>query len=335
MSFNPNIFNYATKELSQDAFLCWLLMWGNKEAKEADLDLKHLADKFIYTLTKELDFNDEIKSVEVYKQWKNIDIWATINSNIHIIIEDKTGSGTHSNQLERYRNIALNWSKNQENSQQMAFIYLQTGNECSDINYLTSNHYNLIDRKMLLDIMNECNSSNDIFLSFREYMSKLESETNSYKILPIEKWSWHAWQGFYNEILQSLKQLLDDDTYILNWNYVPNPSGGFLNFVLWRKRLALPLYIQLEHGKLCYKIGEVTGNHYELRSKYHQLVLQIAQKKGYTSIAKPARFGSGTYMTLACVQPKDYIEQPFNLEKTIKNILDYNSLIDDILLLSD
>lgn len=30
---NPNLFKFATSELSQDAFICWLLSWAEKDYK--------------------------------------------------------------------------------------------------------------------------------------------------------------------------------------------------------------------------------------------------------------------------------------------------------------
>ncbi len=34
----PNLFSYATSELSQDAFICWLLAWAHPENKEINSD---------------------------------------------------------------------------------------------------------------------------------------------------------------------------------------------------------------------------------------------------------------------------------------------------------
>jgi hypothetical protein len=30
----PNLFQFATKELSQDAFICWLLAWADENCKQ-------------------------------------------------------------------------------------------------------------------------------------------------------------------------------------------------------------------------------------------------------------------------------------------------------------
>ena len=41
-----NIFKFATKELSQDAFLCWLINWINLPTQE-NTEIKNLAKNFI------------------------------------------------------------------------------------------------------------------------------------------------------------------------------------------------------------------------------------------------------------------------------------------------
>nr|WP_260390277.1 hypothetical protein [Ornithobacterium rhinotracheale] len=33
MAEKPNLFQYATSELSQDAFLCWLIAWADAREK--------------------------------------------------------------------------------------------------------------------------------------------------------------------------------------------------------------------------------------------------------------------------------------------------------------
>jgi hypothetical protein len=43
----PNIFSFATSELSQDAFLCWFLSWANKKYVRTDKGLHQCALAFI------------------------------------------------------------------------------------------------------------------------------------------------------------------------------------------------------------------------------------------------------------------------------------------------
>ena len=91
-----NLFDYATKELSQDAFLRWLL--ENDTVSEIAKDyLGHFGV---------LDEDDVINSVHTYAQWRKIDITAILETEkrgkVALFIEDKTFSGEHSNQLMRY-----------------------------------------------------------------------------------------------------------------------------------------------------------------------------------------------------------------------------------------
>ena len=100
----PNIFEYATSELSQDAFLCWLFSWFKPEMKRKDLVLHKLAmnllKKFFALHGK--NFPKKINRFEVITQYKHIDIFLIINNEIAIILEDKIRSKQHSKQLSRY-----------------------------------------------------------------------------------------------------------------------------------------------------------------------------------------------------------------------------------------
>ena len=59
----PNIFSFATSELSQDAMFTWLLSWSAVQCAHIDKGLHDVAQKFIRLLT---GMNDlEVKSVEV------------------------------------------------------------------------------------------------------------------------------------------------------------------------------------------------------------------------------------------------------------------------------
>jgi hypothetical protein len=63
----PNIFNFATSELSQDAFIAWLLTWANKEYEGIDKNLHACATDFVRQLIG-ID-NYEVTVVKVMQQW--------------------------------------------------------------------------------------------------------------------------------------------------------------------------------------------------------------------------------------------------------------------------
>ena len=117
----PNIFFYATKELSQDAVICWLVSC----ASEATGSLRECGLAFVRTLFQA--GGDETGGVPVLgpdgektpyhgpcgveqveppeTQYEGIDVYfqAQIDGKrVTFLIEDKTNTSVHSNQLERY-----------------------------------------------------------------------------------------------------------------------------------------------------------------------------------------------------------------------------------------
>ena len=83
----PNLFHFATSELSQDAFIAWLLAWANRECADIDKNLHACAVDFVRKLLDKDDCNVEIVKVE--RQWENVDVCAEINGEYFILIEDK------------------------------------------------------------------------------------------------------------------------------------------------------------------------------------------------------------------------------------------------------
>lgn len=129
-----NIFEFATSELSQDAFLCWLFT-HMKYAKEAPAPGIKIAQEFLsrilmeYFSTKSIKI-ENYKLIEVYRQHRDIDILLEVepakkdSSNIYIIIEDKTLSGeSRKNQLEYY--VAKLQKNHPDNI--IIPVYFQTG----------------------------------------------------------------------------------------------------------------------------------------------------------------------------------------------------------------
>ena len=102
----PNLFDFATSELSQDAFLCWLFSWADNKYKENYPVMNNCAKAVLKLFcNKEID---NIENVEVHKQENNIDVFVKINNKYLLIIEDKTYTKEHDNQLNRYKDSAKN-----------------------------------------------------------------------------------------------------------------------------------------------------------------------------------------------------------------------------------
>ncbi len=102
-----NLFTYATKELSQDAFLCWLFANYDCENGKVREVARALLTKFV---NKPIG---EITDCRILKQWNYLDICVRLdcgNITYLIAIEDKTYSDVHDDQLNRYYGDVNNYA---------------------------------------------------------------------------------------------------------------------------------------------------------------------------------------------------------------------------------
>jgi hypothetical protein len=329
----PNIFSFATSELSQDAMFAWLIRWASPEYKKSDSDLHNIAQDFVRLLMNK-DSSFEILSVNVGRQLYNIDVWAEINENSFLAIEDKTGTSIHDNQLTRYKQIAEN--KYFGKRTDLCFAYVKTDNEPEFIlKQIRKLGYVTVDRTDILGCLNKYSGLNPILLNYREHLQKIEEDTISYKTLPYNKWSFYAWQGFYKELEKKDKDKdkdKDKGLDITSWGYVPNPAGGFLGIWWYYKDIEDgKMYLQIEQGKLCFKIHyKGKRNRSIVRGEYHSKLMSVKGDKN-PEIVKPARFGAGTVMTIAIVEPNDLFGNDFvNISKVVERLKQYQGLIDDV-----
>ncbi|MBF1103717.1 MAG: hypothetical protein HXL50_09540 [Solobacterium sp.] len=180
---NNNLFDFATSELSQDAFLCWSLNWlGVKEDTEDPYYKygKAMLDLFLGEYKK-----DTYKEVKVLKQFNKIDVLVLFKDNndnqYALIIEDKTNTSEHNEQIKKYkeqlndelskrhdikyRNLAEN---------QIYSTYVKTGIMYTDDKFKANESTVIIDINNLHDVISKhvglCKS--DIILDYYEYLKK-------------------------------------------------------------------------------------------------------------------------------------------------------------------
>ena len=148
MNKTPNLFQWATSELSQDAFLCWFIDWTHPAYKGVNTLLTDSATSFINLMT-----NGEIKSIDsltIKRQFKSIDIVIVINDKHVILIEDKVHSKEHGNQLSRYKKLL----ENEYADKTIYPIYLKTGDQSRYIS-ANDNGYNIIRQKRFIGCFRE------------------------------------------------------------------------------------------------------------------------------------------------------------------------------------
>lgn len=189
----PNIFDYATSELSQDAFFAWLLEWAEDKYKQVEGGELHRCAVALLTAffagyykkyngdpgvgeIKKFKYDQKttkIESIEIEKQKKRIDLLLTIKTNTgiyYLVIEDKKNFKPHDKQLETYRSYF-----NDKEKERTCFIYLKTGDlelEEDEKTIVNSAKYFIFDLKSIYGVLRNCNSENQIF---KNYYSKLEA----------------------------------------------------------------------------------------------------------------------------------------------------------------
>lgn len=308
----PNIFNYATKELSQDAVICWLIDWaGRKGGQDKEDDaLRDCGRRFVEALLAEhgASLDPDIEKVEIRQQDHSIDVLARINGRQVLLIEDKTSTGDHSGQLKRYYEAVVGGKTElgEVREENLFPIFFKTGNQSRaeekriEESVETGRSYKVFNRKEFLEkALNDYKGSNPILLDFRAYLQEWEDDANSFndwKEGERTKWSWNAWQGFFRHLEGKL-------THCRGWGYVPNPQGGFLG--LWWSANDVEggeMYLQLEIvtgkpdiQKLCFKVAvsnkEDRG---AMKDKWRKLVSDEGGEE-----VELSRTRSGVTMTIA------------------------------------
>jgi hypothetical protein len=306
----PNLFDYATKELSQDAFICWLLAWADQGNREEDASLHALGLSFVNRL---LEMHgappQESVAVTVHRQFTRADVVAEIGSGFVLLIEDKVHAGLHGDQLVRYRREV----ENEFSGRRVLPIFLKTGDQSS---YAEAEEagYRLLLREHILQLLRPWRDriSNAIFSDFLANLEWREAEIESYSTKPVSEWTgeWDPWIGFYKRLQRELSDEVE-------WKYVPNGSGGFLgawwHFTGWNDPggKAHDVYLQIEQGPLCFKIAvddeEADGAcRAGLRERWRGRISEKAKEAG-VDVKRPARMGNGNWMTVGRIELSDWM----------------------------
>ncbi|RFS32249.1 hypothetical protein D9K80_14855 [Acinetobacter cumulans] len=320
----PNIFKYATKELSQDAFIFWLLDHANPKYKNLDENLKKCAldliAEFFRLENKVMPSN--IEEFSLFKQYKNIDILLKIN-NYNIIIEDKTGTKSHGDQLIRYRNIIVS----EVGEENVLAIFFKTHDQSSYKKELGEG-FKVFSRENLISILNLYKDiSSDIFNNFKDYILEIEEEVNAF--IFKNEWNNKNWIGFFKYVQKELNRG--------NWGYVPNQNGGFMGYWwAFQKNEFCIQYLQIQQNELVLKINSNKAeNDKKFRNICYQHFLEKAKHEGL-SFSKPARFGKGETMTIL---KTDYLvrseSQLIDLVATMEKLRKYTSFIEKYALSAD
>lgn len=120
-----NIFNFATNELSQDAFICWCLNWINMPVRNDNESGRQFGTQFLSRLLNGVYDVSKVNRVYIFRQLLNIDVFVLVPAlQVAIIIEDKTSSQEHGNQINRYKYLLSKTFKSNQYDELDIYQYL-------------------------------------------------------------------------------------------------------------------------------------------------------------------------------------------------------------------
>lgn len=308
-----NLFRYATSELSQDAFICWLLSHAKVGNQNKNPEITQCAVDFLHAIPQ----LSNVKNIaEIQRQYSvgnvRIDILLTID-NYKVIIEDKIFSEATDSQIQAQKNALI--AEGIEASQIICVFY-----KTVEQWYKPKAADKIFSRSELLAIFNKYKDkiNSDIFTDYVDYLENFNQEENLYNTLPIAEWWSMPYTGFFKHLIDT--KAVSQENW---WGYVPNPSGGFM-CLCWYPLNNAELdkigltedycdecKLQIENNKIAVKIS-ADGEAYDKIKVNHarQKILEYFQKS-IPDFEKPARQVFSTWMTVGYIyyDEKNYSEK--------------------------
>ncbi len=319
-----NLFDFATSELSQDAFICWLLNFANKEHLNEDIYLTECAKKLLQKMVPE---ETEHIVTDIKKQYNNIDVLVEVNDKYSIIIEDKTFSNVHDDQINEYEKKLKS-----EGRQNIKCVYYKIVEQAHDEKMAIN-----IKRNDLLDTFSEYidKTNNVIFRNYFDYLLAIDEDVNGYKNTPINFWREkynHAYKGFFAHLVQdNIIQIKEDDVVNgkYNWGYVANPNGGI--WYLWWfsiksecldscnlfEKYIDELYLEIEDNQIVIKMTGDSQEAQDVRWSLYEFCNKNVEE------FKKKTFRKGKHMTVGYVEfdEKNYREKIKTMENLMRSIV--------------
>jgi len=214
---SKNLFDFASKELSQDAFLCWLV------SNIDDVDIKQCANEFldhIFGLGNVQLKAKDIAYLEADTQVSKIDIVINLidkeGKQYLVTIEDKTVSDEH-NQLEKYMKTVKSLSKGK---QWIGIFYKTDYMFESEVQRVNKASWKIFTYKKIDEVFSKyLNSDNLVLRDYSNHVHNRYVELQN-KSIPIDRDNENLWLGLFRNCLkESVKELCDCWSYTTRFGY--------------------------------------------------------------------------------------------------------------------
>ncbi len=296
----PNIFDFATKELSQDAFIAWFISHINfKEDHELSIVAKKFVI-FLYNIFNNTSFDyDRVQFIDkVQLQYKKIDVYfrAKINDKmVSFIIEDKVNTTHHSNQLIKYKGLI---EKETNLEEEVVCIYYKTGYLFDVDKEVSKFGYSIIDINLINKFLSENNLDNLIYNDYKNFIErKLNSLNESFSLYNNRL----GFKEFKNDYIQweFMKELQRRCSDFINETTVY--SGVNRNGAIWTqyKFIYIPKLIGgLEDDNVFYRVDKRVNKLTKKEEYYLSLRMYSAVKKREDNIRNLKLIRLKTYIDI-------------------------------------
>ena len=173
-----NLFDWATSELSQDAFLCWLVAHAGESERP---DLQRVARAFIAWLWNRSHPEAPCRGADVsllrapLKQQAHTDVYFSAlvrGATVPFLIEDKVHTSHHHDQLKRYA-MWLDAQKAQHGAAADVKVYFKTGYHFDEDRAAAAHGYQTVGLADIVGFFSAHLAASDVLDDYRRYVTAM------------------------------------------------------------------------------------------------------------------------------------------------------------------
>ena len=301
----PNLFDHATSELSQDAFLIWLMSWCTCDGE----GLQKLSQSFIKDLLKKCGHKvDNVHSIKITKQEHDIDILAVVNDEFVIIIEDKTYTDQSNHQLDKYREyVEQRWS-----DETIIPIYFKLIPQ-DDLKPVADKKFKIYGYEDFVSLLsNYKHIESDILKDYYNYLLSFDFEK-----VQQECWSVANCLFFFNKLIGDF-----DDGYFINYH---NQNIRLEWKWIGHDYITLKWNTVKKSFDLMFTMYSDEQTKTQFGDRFEKRVEYLSNRETQLDILKIAKSGYAKYKMVVKLDDSKYIifeKNGINYEKTKKRLVD-------------
>ena len=225
-----NIFDYATSELSQDAFICWLLTHASKDEWNTNPKLREYAVRFIREIVPDFhndeseyvsDLHHEFLLAKEGRKRNFIDVLVELKKDDgtkrFIIIEDKTYTDANNKQIQCYKDLL------QARYPQCDIYTAAYKSSVQDMHGLDVNK--TFDRDDLIEIFKDYDDSeSEIIKTYVTRLQEAQRHANQWRCKNPEEWDFDMDCSLFKYLMEKSPEIRATDTR--GWGYRNTPGGA-------------------------------------------------------------------------------------------------------------